>query len=422
MTVKKKVKKRRSAKSGERLRKKQRDADAPRKPAAAPEYMPAYASSNLASGGGSVGFGQPGAGLPRVQPYNSIPYQNQIQEALVSVSSLGKNLQETKQLSEIIGKQAAQIELKETVMAERLKTQKAEFDLESYIKNFETNKMIYQFEADNALNKKLSKAEYDRDLERATNKINLDYLASIQDTKLSLNNQEQANKYLTIENGSLVGKLNAKRQIIDNQHDQLIREYNRFHDLRLEKTVEIQKLEDQVGSLNEFNRTQDEKINSLYNTIKEKEEETIELRNEFDDFAKKAGLKEEEIRKQNNLYEEDIFELRNIRTDLERDLSNEQMAKQQLTSKLIEISRTNTSLRNRVAKQRRENFAEKQDTASKSARSGEQTSMDAVGPQSGDVQPPSPEVFINDILESSKYQQLDQTGSGEENPMDVSDD
>ena len=292
MTVKKKVKKRRSAKSGERLRKKQRDADAPRKPAAAPEYMPAYASSNLASGGGSVGFGQPGAGLPRVQPYNSIPYQNQIQEALVSVSSLGKNLQETKQLSEIIGKQAAQIELKETVMAERLKTQKAEFDLESYIKNFETNKMIYQFEADNALNKKLSKAEYDRDLERATNKINLDYLASIQDTKLSLNNQEQANKYLTIENGSLVGKLNAKRQIIDNQHDQLISEYNRFHDLRLEKTVEIQKLEDQVGSLNEFNRTRDEKINSLYNTIKEKEEETIELRNEFDDFAKKAGLKE----------------------------------------------------------------------------------------------------------------------------------
>jgi len=254
----------------------------------------------------------------------------------------------------------------------------------------------------------LSKAEYDRDLERATNKINLDYLASIQDTRLSLNNQEQANKYLTIENGSLVGKLNAKKQIIDNQHDQLISEYNKFHDLRLEKTVEIQKLEDEIGSLNEFNRTQEEKIDSLYNTINSKEEETIELRNKFDDFAKKAGLKEEDIRKQNNLYEEDIMELKGIRNDLERDLSNEQMAKHQLTHKLVEISKTNVSLRNRVAKQRRENFAAKQDTASKSARSGEQTSMDAVGPQSGDVQPSSPEVFTNDILESSEYQQLDE--------------
>lgn len=338
MTVKKKVKKRRSAKSGERLRKKQRDADAPRKPAAAPEYMPAYASSNLASGGGSVGFGQPGAGLPRVQPYNSIPYQNQIQEALVSVSSLGKNLQETKQLSEIIGKQAAQIELKETVMAERLKTQKAEFDLESYIKNFETNKMIYQFEADNALNKKLSKAEYDRDLERATNKINLDYLASIQDTKLSLNNQEQANKYLTIENGSLVGKLNAKRQIIDNQHDQLISEYNRFHDLRLEKTVEIQKLEDQVGSLNEFTRTQDEKISSLLNTVKDKEEETMELRNKFDDFAKKAGLDAEEVRKQKNRYEEDIMELKNTKHELETKVNMQNVANQVLKQQLSQKS------------------------------------------------------------------------------------
>lgn len=338
MTVKKKVKKRRSAKSGERLRKKQRDADAPRKPAAAPEYMPAYASSNLASGGGSVGFGQPGAGLPRVQPYNSIPYQNQIQEALVSVSSLGKNLQETKKLSEIIGKQAAQIELKETVMAERLKTQKAEFDLESYIKNFETNKMIYQFEADNALNKKLSKAEYDRDLERATNKINLDYLASIQDTKLSLNNQEQANKYLTIENGSLVGKLNAKRQIIDNQHNQLISEYNRFHDLRLEKTVEIQKLEDQVGSLNEFTRTQDEKISSLLNTVKDKEEETMELRNKFDDFANKAGLDAEEVRKQKNRYEEDIMELKNTREELRTKVNMQNVANQVLKQQLNQKS------------------------------------------------------------------------------------
>ena len=420
MTVKKKSKKRRSAKSGERLRKKQRDADAPRKPAAAPEYMPAYASSNLASGGGSVGFGQPGAGLPRVQPYNSIPYQNQIQEALVSVSSLGKNLQETKQLSEMIGKQAAQIELKEMVMDERLKTQKAQFDLDEYQRTYEINRKLYQFEADNALNKKLSKAEYDRDLERATNKINLDYLASIQDTKLSLNNQEQANKYLTIENGSLVGKLNAKRKIIDDQHKILSEEYNKFHDLRLEKTLEINNLENDIGSLNEFNRTQKEKIDSLFNTINKKEEETIELQNKFDDFANKAGLGAEEVRKQNNLYEEDILELKNIRNDLERDLSNEQMAKQKLTSKLIEISKTNTSLRNRVAKQRRENFAEKQDTASKSARGGEQTSMDAVGPQSGDVQPPSPEVFTNDILESSKYQELNQIGSGEENPMDVS--
>jgi chromosome segregation ATPase len=309
MVAKKKEKKRRSDKAGERLRKRQRDKDAGQGRKAPPaDYMPAYANSNLVSGGGSVGFAQNNTGATRVQPYNSGPYQAQIENALLSVSRLATDLQDTKQMAEQIGKQKSDIDHMTKIAEKDREVDRAVFDKEKTEMELDRRVKFAEF----TTGIKLRDRYKDKEFEYLKKNIELE-MALEKDTKI--NNLTAAKNLLESDANRMMKQLDEKNKEVSQLNDQLKSKDLDLTDLQNRFEFEYGKMETELTTeitrLETLQDSKDDQINKLIESNQKASEEYIQLSEMLDDSAKRLGDTERQYKQEINQAREDILEYQN---------------------------------------------------------------------------------------------------------------